>query len=97
MRAILLVRGDAERVAPFPAGAELGGVVGAQNETVALHGGESEVTRLFLVHIVTTASQSTSSATLGDKNTILTRVHASGRVENRRKSWRKMRRPGKHR
>jgi len=53
MRAILVVRDDAERVAPIPAGAELGSVVRAQNETAAFHGGESAATRLLLGHVVT--------------------------------------------
>jgi hypothetical protein len=65
MRAILVVRGDAERVTPFAARAELGSVVRAQNETVAVHDGKSEATRLLLGHIIT--GQSTSSATLGEK------------------------------
>jgi hypothetical protein len=54
MRAILVVRDDAERVASIPAGAEVGSVVRAQNETVAVHGGESAATRLVLGHVVTT-------------------------------------------
>ena len=53
MRAILVVRHDAERVASTPARAELGGVVRAQNETAAVHGGEPAATRLLLGHVVT--------------------------------------------
>ena len=53
MRAILVVRDDAERVASIPAGAELGSIVRAQNETATVHGGESAATRLLLGHIVT--------------------------------------------
>jgi hypothetical protein len=53
MRAIPVVRDDAERVASIPAGAELGSVVRAQNETAAVHGGESAATRLLLGHVVT--------------------------------------------
>ena len=54
MRAISVVRDDAERVASIPAGAEFRSVVRAQNKTVAVHGGESAATRLVLGHVVTT-------------------------------------------
>jgi hypothetical protein len=53
MGAILVVRDYAERVASIPAGAELGSIVRAQNETAAVHGGESAATRLLLSHVVT--------------------------------------------
>jgi hypothetical protein len=53
MRAIPVVRDDAERVASIPAGAELGSVVRAQNEAAAVHGGEPAATRLLLGHVVT--------------------------------------------
>ena len=53
MRTIPVVRDDAERVASISAGAERGSVVRAQNETAAVHGGESAATRLVLGHVVT--------------------------------------------
>jgi hypothetical protein len=53
MRAILVVRDDAERIASIPAGAKLGGVVRAKNEIAAAHGGESATTRLILGDVVT--------------------------------------------
>jgi hypothetical protein len=53
MRAILVVRDDAERVASIPAGAKLGSVIRAQNETAAVHSGEPAATRLLLGHVVT--------------------------------------------
>ena len=53
MQAILVIGDDAERVASIPAGAELGSIIRAQNETAAVHGGESAATRLLLGHIAT--------------------------------------------
>ena len=53
MQAILVIRDDAERVASIPAGAELSSVIRAQNETAAVHGGESAATCLLLGHIAT--------------------------------------------
>jgi hypothetical protein len=53
MRAIPVVRDDAERVASIPAGAELGSVVRAQNEAAAVHFGEPAATRLLFGHVVT--------------------------------------------
>jgi hypothetical protein len=53
MCVILVVRDDAKRVASIPAGTELGCVVRAQNETAAVHGGESAAARLLLGHVVT--------------------------------------------
>jgi hypothetical protein len=53
MRAILVVRDDTERIASIPAGAKVGSVIRAQNETAAVHGGESAATGLVLCHVVT--------------------------------------------
>ena len=53
MCAILVVRDDTERIASIPAGAKLGSVVRAQNETAAVLGSESAATRLILGHVVT--------------------------------------------
>ena len=53
MRTILVIRENAERVSSIPAGAERGSIVRAQNETAAVHGGESTATRLLLGHVVT--------------------------------------------
>jgi len=54
MRAIPVVRDDAERVASITTGAELGSVVCAQNEIAAVHGGESTANCLLPGHVVTT-------------------------------------------
>lgn len=60
MRAILVVRDDAERVASVPTGTELGSVVRAQDEAAALHDGESAATCLLLGHVVTARTDVTS-------------------------------------
>ncbi len=56
MRAIPVIRDDAERVAPIPTRAERGSVIRAQDETIAVHCGESAATRLLLGHVVTARS-----------------------------------------
>ena len=57
MRAIHVVRDDTERVAPWPAWAERGSVVRAQNKTAAFHDDKPKVTGLLLGHVVTVANR----------------------------------------
>lgn len=74
MRAILVVRDDAERVASVPTGTELGSIVCAQNETAALHNGEPAATCLLLGHVVTAR---TIDVTSEIRTTIPFLLHAS--------------------
>lgn len=86
MRAILAVRADADRVAPWPARAERGSVVRAENEPVAVHGGKSEATRLVLGHVVAvwpTDIVSEKRREVGDNITLF--LHASVRRVGLRK------------
>jgi hypothetical protein len=87
MRAILVVRDDAERVAPIPTGAEIGSIVRAQNETATVHDGESAATRLVLGHVVTARPTNVVSEV---RTIIVLPLHASvSRV-----GLRKKRKPG---
>ena len=76
MRAILVVRDDAERVTSIPAGVELGSVVRAQNETTVFHGGKSAATRLVLCHVVTARPTNVVSEIRNDNSTYIL-LHAS--------------------
>jgi hypothetical protein len=53
MRAVLVVRHDAERVASYPPRAERGSVVRTQDKTATFHGGKPAATCLLLGHVVT--------------------------------------------
>jgi len=61
MRAPLLSRDDAERVAPWIAGPQRGCVVCTQNKVVAVHGGKSETLRLLPGHVVTVVTPTMSA------------------------------------
>jgi hypothetical protein len=89
VRAVLLVRDEAERIAPGVVRTKCSNAVCLQYKAIANRGSKSEAPRLLLGHVVTAAARVRLSQQ-EVRGQPLTRVRPSGQPEKRMKSRRKM-------